>query len=93
MSNNIFMLCHYGGTIVPSMNGSIIYNDMSNLLLNGNLDMSYVDMKEMFFHGLGWNYNNIDVEINGRSQISKHQYYLVPIVYDDNFKITIDSFI
>jgi hypothetical protein len=87
------MLCHYGGTIVPSMNGSIIYNDMSNLLLNDNLDMSYVDMKEMFFHGLGWNYNNIDVEINGRSQISKHQYYLVPIVYDDNFKITIDSFI
>jgi hypothetical protein len=93
MSDNIFMLCHYGDTIVPSMNGSIIYNDMSNLLLNGNLDMSYVDMKEMFFHGLGWNYHNIDVEINGRSQISKHQYYLVLIVYDDNFKITIDSFI
>jgi hypothetical protein len=87
------MLCHYSGTIVPSMNGSIIYNDINNLLLNGNLDMSYADMKEMFFHGLGWNYNNIDVEITWRSQISKYQYYLVPIVRDDNFKITIDFFI
>jgi hypothetical protein len=41
MSYNIFILCHYGGTIVHDMNNNIIYNDESSLLLNGNLGVSY----------------------------------------------------
>ena len=66
ISNNIFMLCYYDGNIVPEVNSSITYNDGSILLLTSNLDMSYVELKEIIFHGLGWNYNDIDIEINWR---------------------------
>jgi hypothetical protein len=57
------MLYHYGGTIVSNVNNNITYNGESNLLLNGNLGMSYAEMKEIIFHGLRWNYNDVDVEI------------------------------
>jgi hypothetical protein len=60
------MLCYYDGNIVPEVNSSITYNDGSILLLTSNLDMSYVELKEIIFHGLGWNYNDIDIEINWR---------------------------
>jgi hypothetical protein len=87
------MLCHCGGNIVPKMNSSVTYNDRSSLLLTGNLGMSYVEMKEIICHELGWNYNDIDVEITWRCQIGEQQYYLVLIVCDDSFKTIIDSFI
>jgi hypothetical protein len=45
------------------MNNSITYNGMNNLLLNGNLGMSFEEIKETICHELRWNYNDIDVEI------------------------------
>ena len=57
------MLCHYGGIIVNNVNNSITYNGGSIFLLNGNLGMSYAEMKETIYHGLRWNYNDVDVEI------------------------------
>jgi hypothetical protein len=45
------------------MNNSITYNGMNNLLLNGNLGMSFEERKETICHELRWNYNDIDVEI------------------------------
>ena len=55
------MLCYYGSTIVPNVNSSITYNGKSNFLLIDNLGMSYAEMKETIYHGLEWNYNDIDV--------------------------------
>jgi len=72
MSYNIFMLWHYNDTIVLDVNTSISYNGRSILLLNDNLGISYVEMKEIICHGLGWNYNDIDVEITWRYQIGEH---------------------
>ena len=63
MSYDIFLLYHYGGTIVHNMNSKITYNSENNLLLNGNLGMSYTKIKETICHGFRWNYNDIDVEI------------------------------
>jgi hypothetical protein len=82
-----------GGYIVPKVNISITYNDRSNLLLTGDLGMSYIEMKKIICHELGWNYNDIDVKMTWRCQISEQQYYLVLIVCDDSFKAIIDSFI
>ena len=93
MSNNIFMLCHYNDNIVLEVNNNITYNDGSNLLLIGNLGMSYIETKEIICHELGWNYNNINVEITWRCQISEHQYYPISIVCDDSFKTMSDYFI
>jgi hypothetical protein len=45
MSYNIFILCHYGDTIVFDVNNNITYNGGSNLLLNDNLDMSHMEIK------------------------------------------------
>jgi hypothetical protein len=39
------MLCHYGDTIVLNVNSNITYNGGSNLLLNDNLGMSYMETK------------------------------------------------
>jgi hypothetical protein len=61
MSYNIFMLYHYNDVIVSNMNSSITYNDGSSLLLNDNLGISYVEMKLTICHGLGWNYNDIEI--------------------------------
>ena len=36
---------------------------MNNLLLYGILRISYAEIKETICYGLGWNYNDIDVEI------------------------------
>jgi len=36
ISNNIFMLCHHGDSIIPQMNNSITYNDGNSLLLTDN---------------------------------------------------------
>jgi hypothetical protein len=47
------MLCYYDDTIVPDVNNSITYNGSSNLLLNGNLGISYAEMKKTICHGLG----------------------------------------
>jgi hypothetical protein len=41
-------------------------------LLNGNLSMSYAEMKEIISHGLEWNYNDVDVKITWRCQIGEH---------------------
>jgi hypothetical protein len=57
------MLCHYGNNIVLGVSSSTTYNGVSNLLLTGNLSMSYSEMKETICHVLGWNYNDIDIEI------------------------------
>ena len=35
---------------------------------------------------LGWNYNDIDVEITWRCQIGEQQYYLVSILYDGSLR-------
>jgi hypothetical protein len=87
------MLCHYNDNIVLEVNNSITYNDGSNLLLIGNLGMSYIETKEIICHELDWNYNNINVEITWRCQISEHQYYPISIVCDDSFKTMSDYFI
>jgi hypothetical protein len=84
------MLYHYGDTIILDVNNNITYNGRNNLL-NDNLGMSYVEIKETICHGLEWSYNDIDVEITWRCQISEHQYYPVLIVCDYNFKTIIDS--
>ena len=55
------------------MNNSIIYNSGSSLLLTGNLGISYIEMKEIICHVLGWNYNDINVEITWRYQIIEQQ--------------------
>jgi hypothetical protein len=57
------MLCHYGNNIILGVNSSSSYNDVNSLLLTGNLNMSYSDMKEIICHVFGWNYNDIDIEI------------------------------
>ena len=57
------MLWHYSGTIVLHVNTSISYNGRNILLLNDNLDMLYMKMKQIICHGPGWNNNDIDVEI------------------------------
>jgi hypothetical protein len=66
MSYNIFILCHYGDTIIHDVNSSIICDGGSSLLLNGNLGMSYAKIKEIICHWLGMNYNDIDVKITQR---------------------------
>jgi len=66
------MLYHYSGTIDSNMSSSITYNNKNSLLLNGNLSMSYAEMKEIISHGLEWNYNDVDVEITWRCQIGEH---------------------
>ena len=55
--------------------------------------MLYLKIKEIICHGLEWNYNDIDVEITQRCQISEQQYYIAPIVCDGSFKIMKYSFI
>jgi hypothetical protein len=45
MSYNVFMLRHYGGTIIHDVNNSITYNGESNLLLNDNLGVSSTKIK------------------------------------------------
>ena len=93
MSYNTFMLCHYGDTIVPNVNSNITLNGERNLLLNGNSGMSYAKMKEVIFHGLGWNYNDIDVKITWRCWIREHQYFLVLVMCYGSFKTMNDSLI
>ena len=61
MVYKIFILCLYNGTIVHDMNNIITYNSWSSLSLNVYLGMSYAEMKETIYHGLEWNYNDIDV--------------------------------
>jgi hypothetical protein len=68
-------------------------NDGSSLLLISNLDISYVEMKEIICHGLVWNYNDIDIKITWRCQIGEQQYYLISIVCDGSFKIMLNYFI
>ena len=74
------------------MNSSITYNDISSLLLIGNLGMSYAEMKETICYEHRQDYNNIDVEITLKYLIGKHQYYPVSIVYNESFKTMINSF-
>ena len=69
MSNNIFMLCYYSDNIITEVNNSITYSSGSSLLLTSNLGMSYIKMKEIIFHVLGWVYNDINVKITWRCQI------------------------
>ena len=63
---------HYSDIIVLNVNSSITYNNKSSLLLYDNLGMSQAKIKETICHGLGWNYNDIDVEIIWRCQIEEH---------------------
>jgi hypothetical protein len=59
----MFMLCYNGGTITLDMNNSITHNNESNILLNANICMSLMDIKQVICHGLGWNYINVKVDI------------------------------
>ena len=43
--SNFFMLCHYGGTIVSSMNNSIPYIDENIVFLNATRGMPFKDTK------------------------------------------------
>jgi hypothetical protein len=63
VSYKIFMLCHSGGTIILDMNNSITHNNKSNILLNANICMSLMDIKQVICHGLRWNYINVKVDI------------------------------
>jgi len=51
MSYNIYMLYHYGDTIVPDVNSNITCNGESILLFNVNIGMSYVEIKN---NNLSW---------------------------------------
>jgi hypothetical protein len=51
MSYNIYMLYHYGDTIVPDVNSNITCNGESILLFNVNIGMSYVEIKK---NNLSW---------------------------------------
>jgi hypothetical protein len=45
------MLCHCGGTIILDMNNSITHNYGSNILLNANICMSLLDIKQVIDSG------------------------------------------
>lgn len=55
----MFMLCYCGGNIILDMNN----NNGSNILLNANIGMSLMDIKQVIFHGLRWNYIDVKVDI------------------------------
>jgi len=65
------MLCHYGVTVAPYMSNNITYNGGSNVLLNDNLGMSFMDVKQAICHELEWNYNDIEVDITWKCKVGE----------------------
>jgi hypothetical protein len=57
------MLYQYGGSIMHDANNNTVYNGESSLLLNDNLEMSYIKIKINIFYRLKWNYNDINIKI------------------------------
>ena len=49
------MLCYYGDTIIHDVKNNITYKGKINFLLNDNLGMSCVEIKETIYHILGCN--------------------------------------
>jgi hypothetical protein len=90
MPSNLFILCHYSGTIVPDTNNSITYIDKN---INVTKGISFKDTKKIICGRLGLNYNNIGIDITWRSLVRERQYFLIPIVYDVDFKIMIELFV
>ena len=68
------------------MNNNITYNGKTNMLLSANLGMSYTYIKQVIYHGLGWNYNHVEVNITWRCHVREHQYYLVLISCEVSFR-------
>jgi len=94
ISYDIFLLlCHYNGTIVPVINKTITYNGKSNVLLNATLGMLLMDIKQVVYQGIGWKYNDIEVDITWRCHVGEHQYLPVLISCDMSFRNMIESFI
>jgi len=86
MSSNFFMLCHYGGTIILDTNNSIIYIGGSTVFLNGIRGMSFKDAKKIICERLELNYNDVKIDITWRCLIREHQYFLIPIACDVDFR-------
>jgi len=57
---NFFILCYY---IVFHVNNNITYNDKSNILLNINLSMLFVDINKVICYKLRLNCNDIKVNM------------------------------
>jgi hypothetical protein len=73
ISYNIFMLYHYNSTIALDVWTIISFIMVkSNMLLNANLCMSFVDTKQAICHGLWWNYNDVEVDITWKSKVGEH---------------------
>jgi len=89
----MFMLYHYGYTVIPDVNNNITYNGRSNVLLNANLGMSLEDIKKVICQVVGWNYNDVEVDITLKCHVMEYLYYSIPILYDVSFGTIIELFI
>jgi hypothetical protein len=63
------------------------------MLLNTNLGMSHTYIKQVICHGLGWNHNDIEIDITWRCHVEEHQYYLILISCEVSFRTIIDLFV
>jgi len=54
------------------VNNNNAYNDKSSALLNANLGMSFAKMKQVICLELGWNYNDIKVDITWKFQVKEY---------------------
>jgi len=93
MSSNFFILCHYGGTIVLDTNNSITYIGRWTVFLNDTISMSFEDIIKVICGRLELNYNDIKIDITWRCLIQEHQYFLISIVCDVDFRNMMKMFI
>jgi hypothetical protein len=63
------------------------------MLLNTNLGMSHTYIRQVIRHGLGWNHNDVEIDITWRCHVEEHQYYLRLISCEVSFKTIIDLFV
>jgi len=87
------MLCNYNGTIVPDMNNNITYADGSIVFLNAVKDMSLEDTKKVTYRRLGLGYNDVEINITWRCLVGKHQYFLILIACEVDFRNMMELFV
>jgi hypothetical protein len=87
------MLCNYDGTIVPDMNNNITYTDESIVFLNAAKGMSLEDTKKVTYRRLGLSYNDVEINITWRCLVGKHQYFLILIACDVDFRNMMELFV
>ena len=87
------MLCHYDVTIVPGTNNSITYIGRSIVLLNGIGGMSFEDTKKIIRGRLELNYNDVEIDITLKCLVREHQYFLIPIACDVDFRNIMKMFV